>query len=328
MGVGQHVTSSAAAGNAQELRSAAMFFAIMCTYRRPSEAVEYLRLLEEQTLVPDVLVIVDNSPDNELQRLISNRRRTRTEYRYVHSGSNIGPAGAFRRGFDEIRPELSPIDVVAHFDDDDPPVASDHLERLVRDLQNARTSDARVAGVGLSGGSLSRWTGFVTRADRANPLAPVDHLHGGYLPVFSADALIDVGSHDPTFFYGFEELELGRRLTQNGWKLLVDNELMGAAEPLYPKRSSVEGARSEGSWSRFHKERNLVRILRREQLWVAVVVTVVTRHFAKPLVLMLRHPRGGWGRLVLGWRATIAGLRAETGIDPRYQPMAAPVSVS
>ncbi len=297
-----------------------MFFGIMCTYQRPVEALKYLSLLQEQTLAPDIVVIVDNSPGADLQSLIPQQGSPQTEYRYVHSGSNIGPAGAFRLGFDVIRSLLAPSDFVVHLDDDDPPVGCDHLEHLVRDLCDARTSDTRVAGVALSGGTLNRWTGFVRGADRTLRLAPVDHLHGGYLPVFSAAALLDVDSHDPSFFYGFEELELGRRLTRNGWKLLVDSQLMNQAERLYPKRVRLDGPTAEAVWSRFHKERNLVRVLRREGLWVAVLVTFVTRHLAKPLLLMARNPRRGWHRMMLGWKATIAGLRNQSGIDPRFIP--------
>lgn len=161
----------------------------------------------------------------------------------------------------------------------------------------------------------------------------VDHLHGGYLPMYRARALFDVGGNDPTFFYGFEELELGRRLRCRGWKLIVLNERMRGWVSCYPKRSRSRPRRpiaidgSDVGWSRFHKERNLIRVLRRERLWIAIVVTVLTRHLTKPLLALAVQPRPAARRLVLGWRATVDGLRGTGGIDARYAPPAATVEV-
>ena len=304
-------------------------FGIMCTYRRPEMALAYLDLLEQQTLTPSVVVVVDNASDASLAEAIAGRQSTRTEYRYVATGRNIGPAGAFHRGFDELRSIASAEDFIVHFDDDDPPVADSQIERLVHDLSNELAIDPDIAGIGLSGGRLSSRTGFVSRTNPSSRLADVDHLHGGYLPVYTVWALADVQSHDSTFFYGFEELELGRRLHGNGWRLLVHNELMRELVGLYPKKlprptlwhQSFSGY-SDGEWSRFHKERNLIRVLRREGLWVAIAVTVSSRHVLKPLAGMFRQPKRSWDRVTLGLRATRSGLRGETGIDARYPPPA------
>ena len=177
----------------------------------------------------------------------------------------------------------------------------------------------------MSGGLLNRWTGTIRRSDRAARVADVDHLHGGYLPVYRFDGLSAVRSCDPSFFYGFEELELGRRLRAGGRKLVVDNATMEKLEPLYDKKSPrltsvAQNYAADNGWSRFHKERNLIRILRREHLWSAIVFTVATRYVLKPLLTMIQSPRAGWDRLVIGLRATWAGLTDSTGTDARYPP--------
>ncbi len=300
-------------------------FGILCTYKRQVGAIAFLDLLEGQSHAPDVVVIVDNGSDRSLEEHIGGRRSERIEYRYVDAGHNIGPAGAFRLGFDHVIGLADPADLIIFFDDDDPPVQETQIGRLVDGLLEAIAADASVGGMGISGGTLRPRTGLISPANRFVRIAPVDHLHGGRLPVFTVEALADVDSYDPTFFFGFEELELGRRLRQRGWKLLVDNELMAEAASLYLKKTahSPPWNTSGGvatAWSRFHKERNLVRILRREHLWTAILVTLVGRHLLKPLSLAARHPRYARDRTLLGVRATVAGLRGRTGIDPRYPP--------
>lgn len=302
-------------------------FGILCTYRRPDDALTYLDRLDTQTLTPSVVVIVDNGSDAVLRAAIASRHSDRTEYRYVDVGANLGPAGAFRRGFDELRSLASPDDFIAHLDDDDPPVSDTQLEQLVADLAAELESDLAIGGIGLSGGNLSPRTGFISRTSPSKRLGEVDHLHGGYLPVYTVSALADVQSHDPSFFFGFEELELGRRMHQRGWRLLVDNELMDKLESQYPKKRpkptlwrQSHAAYSDGDWSRFHKERNLIRILRREGLWIAIVVTVVSRHVLKPASGVFKNPSRARNRIVLGLRATRAGLQGRTGIDERYPP--------
>lgn len=297
---------------------------VLCTYRRPEAAVHFLDALDAQDRTPDVVVVVDNAGDESL--------RSRTEQggwsfaaRYRAPGTNLGPAGAFALAHDELARELGPEDLVLHLDDDDPPAHRSLLGHLVEALDEAAGADPRVAGIGLSGGILRTHTGLVAPVTGAPRLEPVDHLHGGYLPVYRFLALQSVGGADPTFFYGFEELELGRRLTLAGWRLLVHNELMRTVRDRYPKRAP--GARrltsiavTGGDWSRFHKERNLIRILRRERRWAAILSTVLTRHLVRPLIAIPSRPRAAARRLRLGLRATVAGLRGAGGIDPRYPP--------
>ncbi len=300
---------------------------ILCTYRRLSHAIDYLDRLARQSRPPDLVVVVDNGSDSELRRVCEARSPESFEVRYVDPGENIGPAGAFHRGVEELAPVVRGDDLIVHFDDDDPPVRDDLLERLGARLDEGMARDDRLGGVGLSGGRLSRWTGVVHAPTRAQPLEAVDHLHGGYLPTYRAAALLDVGGNDPSYFYGFEELELGRRLTRRGWRLSVDNELMDELRAQYPKRvraatHRVHVAEADLGWSRFHKERNLIRVLRREGWWPALATTVVLRHLVKPLLALPTQPRAARDRLTLGYRASVAGLTDRGGIDPRYPPPA------
>jgi GT2 family glycosyltransferase len=298
---------------------------ILCTYRRPAAALELLDRLAAQTRAPEVVVVVDNGDDPDLQAALSARPPGPMHVTYLAAGANLGPAGAFDLGLRAVSGAMGSEDLVVHLDDDDPPVDSNQLAVLTAELDAAARADPLVGGVGLSGGRLQTRRGVISPVVGRDRLEEVDHLHGGYLPVYRAQALLDVGGNDPTFFYGFEELELGRRLHQRGWKLLVLNELMSQLSPRYPKRSELHRSTfainaADLGWSRFHKERNLIRVLRREHLWLAIAATLISRHFAKPIASLPRQPRAAARRLVLGIRATVEGLRGSGGIDARYPP--------
>ena len=298
---------------------------ILCTYRRPAEAVLAVERLAGQTRRPDLVVVVDNASDTALRsKLTEVAAATGVPLRYVDPGANVGPAGAFSLAFDLIGDTFRDGDLVLHLDDDDPPVDPEQLGALERALHDAIRRDPSVAGIGLSGGRLRERTGLIAPVEGRAELEDVDHLHGGYLPLYRAGALREVGGCDASFFYGFEELELGRRLHLRGHRLLVHNDLMRGLVHLYPKRGrramTTTVDEDDLGWSRFHKERNLIRILRRERRWTAVAFTVVVRHLAKPVVAMVRSPRLGWRRLRLGAQAVVAGLQETGGIDPRHPP--------
>jgi len=295
-------------------------FGVLCTYHRPTVAIDYLDHLERQTLAPEVVVVVDNGADPKLAAHVSARRSERTTYEYIASPDNIGPAGAFKLGFDHVAERAQDNDLLVHLDDDDPPVIDTALADLADDLQRQISIDGQIGGIGLSGGNLSPRTGLIKPPQPLGDIAAVDHLHGGYLPMYRIDALRSVGANDPTFWFGFEELELGRRLTLAGWRLLVDTRVMAECEGLYPKRAGRPALAPANEWARFHKERNLLRILRRERRWSAIAFTVVGRHLLRPLSRVFVDPRGTVRRVRLGWRVTIAGLRGYTGTDDRYPP--------
>lgn len=299
---------------------------ILCTFNRPREVRRFIDVLEEQTRVPDVVVIVDNGGDPELRSFVEARDPSRRpELRYVDPGENVGPAGAFSLGLRELAGSVASDDLVVHFDDDDPPVERHQLAALCAELETATQRDALVAGIGLSGGRLRRTTGTIAPVSGVERVEAVDHLHGGYLPVYRARALFETGGNDASFFYGFEELELGRRLTQHGFKLLVFNQLMSEHEDRYRKRDKrcIPNRRineADLDWSRFHKERNLIRVLRREGAWWAIATTVFVRHLAKPVLATRRQPLAAVRRLILGVRATIAGVTDRGGVDRHYPP--------
>ena len=115
------------------------------------------------------------------------------------------------------------------------------MERLVARLDELTDHEPAVGGLGLHGGLLDTGRGRVTAPVGANGVVAVDHIHGGYLPVYRRSALESVGGFDSTLFWGFEELDLGRRLSAAGSILYVDTDHWHDVAQLYPRPAPGAG---------------------------------------------------------------------------------------
>lgn len=311
-----------AASQVPDARSVALL-AVVTTYRRPGPLEGTLRSLVQQSRTPDEIWVMDNDAAESV-RLLCDRVAAETGANIVYRPlvENLGPAGALARAV--AIATAAPPELLVVIDDDDPPPTAFLLEALTSRLDALRRQDQSVAGVGLRGGTLVKSTGIVKPMPMTSRtgVVPVDHLHGGYLPLYVFGALRAVGGPDPSYFFGFEELELGRRLAMSGHRLYCDVEAFGRVRDLYPKLRAGGSVRpvTKATWSVFHKERNLVRILRRERLWSALAFTIAVRLFAPPAELFRRRDRAS---LVL-WRtraaAAVAGVRGEGGRNDRYFP--------
>lgn len=294
----------------------------ICTYRRPGDLEVMLDRIESQTVRPHRLVVVDNDADPLVHELVRRHPIGRSlDVQTIEAPDNPGPAGAFALAYDHYAPTAEADDVLVIFDDDDPPPTDSLIEELLEVVDDA-FADPHVAGVGLRGGILDRRTGFVERRPTSpcRRIEDADHLHGGWFPCYRFGALAAVGQFDPSYFWGFEELELGRRLTAAGFRLGVAAQLyFSVAEPR-PDRRLRSGLPSR-SWRHFYRHRNLIRVLRRDRAWTALAVTIGARLIAKPIVALPRSPRlAGW-HLRTNAAALRAGLR--TSAPPkhrRYQP--------
>lgn len=288
----------------------------VCTYRRPGDLHIMLDAIAAQTRRPDRLVIVDNDADPAISALVAAHPLSASiPVETVCGEDNPGPAGAFALAFETFRPIANGDDMFIVFDDDDPPPADNLLAELVS-IADASFTDPLVAGVGLRGGLLNTRTGFIEpRPQRPGETTePSDHLHGGWFPVYRFSALEAVDHFDPSFFWGFEELELGRRLTAQGFELRVASELYFAVASHQPTRKHpVLTALHEPSWRHFYRHRNLIRVLRRDRAWSALLVMIAGRLILKPILHAPRNPRRAAWHLRTNCRAIVEGL----GHQPR-----------
>lgn len=265
---------------------------VICTYQRPDALEHLLDVLAQQVRLPQVVVVVDNGSDTQVAELCASHALARhLDLRYLDPGTNSGPAGAFRLGIEHLLTELGPDDLIALFDDDDPPPRHDTLADLYR-LAIAQLADPMFAGIGLRGGQMRRRLGIVRPVPRGTvpPLQVTDHLHGGFQPIYRVSACREVRPFDPDLFWGCEELEFGTRLTRAGWHLYAAAEVWARCRPSAPKRRRRPLQLHDPAWRDYYRHRNLLVVLRRDGDLFALCFTIGVRLLAKPILLAFRSP--------------------------------------
>jgi hypothetical protein len=199
-------------------------------------------------------------------------------------------------------------DWIMTLDDNDPASDPTLLATLLDFAQTMAATDERVGAVGAEGMRLDRRRGrvvWVTDEELAGPVG-VDSVGGRNFPVYSARVLRRVGTMRRDLFFGFEELELGLRIRDAGYRIYAPGELW------YRRRAdqgmlarSLRPALSLGrvTWRRYYSLRNLVRVLIDcGAIRGAVSVTILVG-LAKPLANVVREPNRAAHHLWLNMRA-------------------------
>lgn len=300
-------------------------FGALCTYKRPRDLVTMLDGLATQTRQLDQLVVIDNGDRDDVIDLVhSHPISERLLVEVIGAPDNPGPAGAFARAFDKMTDVAESNDIFITFDDDDPPPTETLLEDLAA-FAETEFANKTVAGVGLRGGVLSKSTGFISPRplhvnSKATKSEPADHLHGGWFPCYRFGALSEVKGFDEDLFWGFEELDLGRRLKANGYSLRVATELYRSVAPIR-KPVRISDPLASPTWRHFYRHRNLIRILRRDRAWGGLAVLIGLRLILKPLINIVRTPKLALWHL----RTNLAAIRegfetSPSAKHPRYLP--------
>ena len=277
-----------------------------------------LHSVEQQTVAPSWVIVVDTSMGASSDELPQKALRNST-LEIIRTG-NIGPAGAFALGMQHVFEHHPETEWIVLLDDDDPPVTTDALERLLAFADERLLAVSNLAGVGLRG---ARFSGRRARATVPSGVGAVDvdHLHGGYLPMYRRSFVESVGVFDSDLFWGFEELEFGLRLTDANGVLLMDATHLSEVEHLYSKLQTPRGPRiglDEPGWGRYYKLRNLLVVLRRRREVLGTMEVVAVRALGKPLIGLLTSPRRSALTLRLNLRAIGDAWTSRLGrtIDP------------
>ena len=293
----------------------------MCTYRRPDDLRWSLDALDRQSRTLDRLLIVDNGRDPATASIVAAHPLAgRTEIDLVEPTENLGPAGGYALAFERALARASEVDLFLLLDDDDPPPTDTVVADLV-DRAEHLFADPDVGGVGLRGGQLDLRTGIID--SRPSPDAPAvqtaDHLHGGWLPAYRIGALRTADAFDADLFWGFDDLELGRRLERAGFGIRVVSDVVG--DTGRGPRRTPRLRLAQRSWRHYYRHRNLLRILRRDRAWAAIAVTIAVRLVAKPLVNLVLDPRLSLWHLRTNARAVLDGLVWTRRVThPRHRP--------
>ena len=124
------------------------FGGFIITYKRPEILPSTIDTVLSQSHPPDVLVIVDNDPEESAARLVKSHGDRRLRYR--SAGGNVGPAGGAAVGLREL------FDLGCEWmwwgDDDDPPQMQSAFEQMLG-LRDCVVRDENGVGVVAVSGS-------------------------------------------------------------------------------------------------------------------------------------------------------------------------------
>lgn len=249
----------------------------IATFRRPDYLSLVLDSVFEQSRVPDWMIVLDNSPDREAERVVRRYRSSALDVSYEPLGRNMGPAGAFHEGV-RLCPDHHWLMTVG---DDNPFADRDVLAAM--DALIRRSASVSVAGVGFAGGRFSRHSGLPIRildSELAQVSLEVDYIPGGGRPTY--DVSILRAKHinfDPSLFFGFEELDLGCTLRSAGYRLVVDGSAMLASREAAGRtnlsRSARPRSRRRSEWRSYFAARNTLVVGRRHGSFVGAAKLIV-----------------------------------------------------
>ena len=294
--------------------SFARVFVVVVTMDRAPELASTLDAVAGQDALPRAVVVVDHSGPGTVgavDAVVDTARRhlaaVGVPLTHHRPGANLGPAGGRAVGL-ALLPSAEPGDLVAFLDDDHPWADHRQLGLLVACLQ--QHPDA--AGIGTAGARLDR----LGRLGRVAPASatPVDVIHGGASPVYRREALDAVGGFDATFFYGFEELDLGLRLRAAGWTSLAWRAPGSAPHGNPPPNLRlVEHLSPE---RRYYAVRNLARVFAHHGRWLGLLLGAVLALLLRPVATLVVAPSQALPCMVASWQGALHALTGRSG--PRH----------
>ena len=278
---------------------------VLPTYRRSQILVETLRRLGEQERALDVLIVVDNEGNPDTEAAV---RQAVLPAEYIRAPENLGCAGGIELGMRVALERASEEDWIVVLDDDDPPRFRDAFARLEQMADELAVTDSRLAAVGISGNGFDWRRGRIRRIPDELLTGPVrvEHLAGNQLPMYRAEVIRREGPSEGALFFGFDDLELGLRLTRAGYSLYGHGSMWMAG-----RRSTGRLGRTlrpdhklpSLEWRRYYSLRNLIFLLRRFDHRLAAVRITLLAGLGKPIVGMALDPGLALGHLRLNARA-------------------------
>lgn len=294
------------------------YSAVVVTFRRPASLARVLASLAAQTLRPTRVIVADNDVTRSAQRVVEDVRWADLHPVYLALDDNLGPAGGWAAAAAEASRYADRGRWLLVVDDDDPLGHPALIERMLSAGPVGKGSD-RLAGIGLRGASLQRRRARLRRVEAPEGRSlPVDYLASNGAPMYRWDALDDVGFFDPELFFGFEDLDLGLRLTARGWRLW--------AASLASLHVVADTAPASVAWREYFKARALVAIAHRHLGSVAVATAVARSVLAGGAWLAVRERdvRLAGARLA-GARDALRGHMGSNGRAPELN-LAKPTS--
>ncbi|UII23872.1 glycosyltransferase [Fulvivirga ligni] len=291
--------------------------AFVITYNRPDIIGNTIKLINEQTLKPDLVLVVDNSESNDTEKNIRCLEYNNIEY--LRTGYNAGPAGAAKLALRVLADKG--YDWVYWGDDDDPPRSKKVFRRLI-DLIEDAPNKVEVGAIGSVGGFFNQYTARVSniRNDQINAkgLTEVDQIPGGHN--FLINTRVTKAAIEPTekLFFGFEELDFCLKIKKAGFKLYIDGEtvlknriLAGNTAENYKWKSTSFGDSSKLKRN-YYSIRNMSFILYTNGYYLGCLY-FFNKNLAKAMVGFLHGPKYGVANFKIFFKGTLDFLLGKYG---------------
>jgi GT2 family glycosyltransferase len=238
------------------------FAAFVITYNRPEIIWKTINKIEQQTVAPALLLVLDNSDVKLPEEVFGNWKNKNVSYYFM--GGNNGPAAAACYGL-EILAEKG-FKWILWCDDDNPPEIKDSIERLFFIIDHL--DSGKIAGVGAVGHKFNWSTGRINRFDdkeAKDAVLDVDVIAGGMTLILSSEPVLKGILPNPKLFFGFEEYDYCLRLKRAGYRLIVDGNLMSEYRKLknrinYKSKHNIIPSK-DTIWRKYYTYRNLIYLM-------------------------------------------------------------------
>ena len=209
------------------------FAAFIMTYERPEVLQKTIAKLQNQSLPPELILVVDNSETTRTEELVKSLNSENIEYFRV--GYNAGPAGAAKIGLQKLT--AKGFDWIYWGDDDDPPRDEQVLQKLFEGITNLTRKGVKLGIFGGKGGSLNKLTGRISSLSNQElqeaSFVEVDSVPGGQDMLVNSEVIKAGILPDKKLFFGFEEFDFCLKVKSAGFSIYID-----AANWLETRRNS------------------------------------------------------------------------------------------
>tara|TARA_Y100000588_G_C14037526_1_gene831430 strand:- start:106 stop:972 length:867 start_codon:yes stop_codon:yes gene_type:complete len=257
------------------------------TYNRSAILEGTIKKILSQSLSPEKVLIIDNSDNDETEKMVTAIDDSRLEY--LRLGYNAGPAGSARIGLEMLASQG--YDWIYWGDDDDPPKEIYVFENLIN---KASTLD-NVGCIGSVGNFFNSQLGAlrsVSNLELKNSITlDVDVIPGGHNLIVNGGMVRNsYVLPNEKYFFSFEDLYFCFQVKKNGYRVVVDSESWyksrlrdGLIEDRYYYKAANK--KKPNLNRAYYSHRNLLHFLFKNGLYQAFLLNVV-KGIVKPVYFL------------------------------------------
>lgn len=251
------------------------FAAFIITRNRPDILASTISTVLSQTLLPECILIVDNSDCDDSRMRIATLKNQKLVYHSV--GYNAGPAGGaywglkllFEKGYDWV----------LWIDDDDPPKFTDVFEKMFQIVEDNDSPDLGMVGCVGERFDFQRAKIIRLKDQELIGYLEVDTISGNMFPLVNRRVFEKGILPSKDFFFGFEDLGFSLTVKRNGFRIMTSGELhfkhRKLANRLNLNKKQHHKRSSDSLWREYYSVRSITYILmHQEKKWNAAFVTV------------------------------------------------------